>query len=93
MIACFMNFHEKENAKDLVKQLDNEIEKAIIFGCKTFISGKNHTEDKVFEERVKEAAKEYAAGEIQYVGITASDEELKNLFINIADWEVYSYEE
>jgi len=93
MIACFMNFHEKENAKDLVKHLDKEIENAINFGCKTFVSGKNHPEDKVFEERVKETAKQYAAGEVEYVGISAPDEELKNLFINIADWEVYSYEE
>ena len=59
MICCFMNFHEKENAKDLEKHLDKEIQDAINFGCTVFISGKNYPEDKVFEERVKEAAKKY----------------------------------
>ncbi len=93
MICCFMNFHEKENAKDLEKHLDKEIQDAINFGCTVFISGKDHPEDKIFEERVKEAAKKYDTGEIQYVGISASDEDLKNLFIHIADWESYSYEE
>ena len=93
MIGCFMNFHERENAKDLIKHFDKEIEKAISFGCTTFISGKNYPEDKLFEERVKEWAKKYATDEIQYVGITAPDDELKNLFRHIADWEIYSFEE
>ena len=93
MICCFMNFHEKENAKDLEKHLDKEIQDAINFGCTVFISGKNHPEDKVFEERVKMAASQYAPGEIRHVGISAPDEELNNHFIHIADWESYAYEE
>ena len=93
MICCFMKFHEKEKAKDLEKQLDKEIQDAINFGCTVFVSGKNHPEDKVFEERVKEAAKRYGIGEVQYVGITAPEDELKDLFIHIADWESYAYEE
>ena len=94
MIACFMNFHEKENAKDLKEHLDKEIERAVEFGCTTFIFGKKYPEDKIFEERIKERAKKYAENEITYAGITVEDdEELKNLFIQIADWECYSYEE
>lgn len=94
MICCFMNFHEKENAQDLKRHLDKEIERAIEFGCSVFVSGKKHPEDKIFEERVKEAATHYQPGEVCYVGITVEDDkELKNLFIHIADWEVYSYEE
>ena len=94
MIACFMNFHEKENAQDLKKHLDRVIERAIEFGCSVFVSGKKYPEDKIFEERVKEIKKHYEPGEVNYVGITVEDdEELKNLFIHIADWEMYSYEE
>ena len=93
MICCFMNFHEKENAKDLEKHLDKEIQDAINFGCTVFISGKNHPEDKVFEERVKLASERYGMGEVQYVGISAPDAELLDLFIHIADWESYAYEE
>ena len=92
MICCFMNLHEQESSRDLVKHFDTEIEKAILFGCKKFLSGTNHPEDVIFKERVKKASEFYANSEVEFVGISASDKELKELFIAVADWEIYAYE-
>ena len=92
MIACFMNFHEQKNAEDLAKHFDKEIENAINMGCTVFVSGTKYPEDEIFKQRVEIAAKAYADGEVNYAGITVLDDnELKNLFILIADWEIYSY--
>lgn len=92
MICCFMNLHEKENARDLVKHFDTEIEKAILFGCTKFLSGKKYAEDKIFKERVENAAKGYDDSEINHIEINAKgNEELQNFLLEIADWEIYSY--
>ncbi len=91
MICCFMNLHEQENSRDLAKHFDTEIEKAILFGCTKFLSGTNHPEDVIFKERVKKASEFYAKGEVDFVGISAPDDELKKLFLTVADWEIYSY--
>jgi len=90
-----MNLHEKENAKDLVKHFDREIEKAIDFGCIYFVAGTNDEAEKLFAERVEKAASFYADGEIQMIGIEdfKSVDEMKKFFIEIADYEIYSYEE
>lgn len=41
MICCFYNLHEQENAKDLEKHFDKEIENAVSRGCTVFFVGKN----------------------------------------------------
>ncbi len=93
MICCFMNFHKQENAQNLMKHFDDEIEKAIIFGCNLFVSGNRHSEDKIFKDRVLRASKFYAKGQIEYLEVDTDNEDiLKKFFIDIADWEVYSYE-
>ncbi len=93
MTCCFFNLHEKENAKDLVKHFDKEIEHAIDWGCSVFLAGTNYPEDDIFAERVMEAAKHYAEGVIKVVRVKEkSDEKLKSHFIDVADWEIYSYE-
>ena len=92
VICCFINLREKENVKDLKAHFDKEIEHAIDFGCSTFVSGINAFEDKLFCERVMEIAKYYQESEICHIGIDKSDDELKELFIAISDWEIYSYE-
>lgn len=94
MVCCFMNFHEQENAKDLKKHLDGEIDNAISRGCTTFVTGNRYPEDKLFTERIVEAAKEYPDKNISLFFANPefeSDEDLKKYFINIADWEIYSY--
>ncbi len=92
MICCFMNLHEKENVRDLVKHFDTEIEKAILFGCTKFLSGEKYAEEKIFKERVENAAKFYDEGEIDFIGINAKgNKELKRFLMEIADWEIYSY--
>ena len=89
-----MNFHEKENAKDLVKHLDWEIESAIGRGCSVFFAGTRYPEDDIFAERVIEAAKPYAEGEVVLKRMESeSNEALKKCFLNIADWEIYPFEE
>lgn len=92
MICCFTNFHERESFNDLAHHFDNEINYAIYRGCTLFISGKKYPEDKIFEERVNAAARKFKPGFIRFIGLSASDDELKNLFINIAEWEIHSYE-
>ena len=94
MVCCFMNIHEKENAKDLKKHFDGEIDNAISRGCTTFVTGKRYPEDELFAERVLVAAKEYHNENISLVFADPklkSDEDLKKYFISIADWEIYSY--
>lgn len=94
MVCCFMNFHEKENAKDLKKHFDGEIDNAISRGCTTFVTGKRYPEDELFAERVLVAAKEYPNENISLIFANPelkSDEDLKKYFIDIADWEIYSY--
>lgn len=95
MVCCFMNLHEKENAKDLAKHFDREIERAIEFGCNYFVAGINDEEEKLFAKRVEKAASYYADGEIHMIGIEdfKSVDEMKKFFIEIADYEIYSYEE
>ncbi len=91
MICCFMSFNSSENLHDLVKHFDTEIEKAILFGCTCFLSGINCSKEKLFKERVLKASKEYAQGEVVFFGVdTQNHEFLKNLFIDIADFEIYS---
>ena len=93
MICCFYNLHAQENAKDLQKHFDKEIENAIGRGCDMFLCGKKYPEDKIFAQRVKENAKHYAPGEIKLAQIDEeNDEALKALFIELAHWEIYSYE-
>ena len=93
MICCFMNFHENENAEDLIKHFDREIEHAIDWGCTVFVTGTQHSEDKIFAQRVTNMSKYYADGEIKLVQLEEKSEKiLRSLFINIADWEIYSYE-
>lgn len=93
MICCFMNLHEKENAKDLSKHFDKEIEIAIGRDCSVFVAGTNYPEDILFEERVREASKFYEDGDIRFLAVeNASEDELASFFIQIADWEIYSYE-
>ena len=94
MVCCFMNFHEQENAKDLKKHFDGEIDNAISRGCTTFVTGRRYPEDELFAERVFAASREYPDIDIKLVFANpelASDEELKGYFISIADWEIYSY--
>ena len=92
MNCCFFNLHEQENAKDLVKHFDKEIEHAIDWGCSTFIAGTKHPEDHIFAQRVMEAAKYYTKGEISLLRLEEeNDEKLKQRFIELADWEIYSY--
>ena len=92
MICCFMNLHEKENAKDLKKHFDKEIEHAISFGCSVFMAGKSGIENEIFKERVMIASRHYKDGEITFLAVDKSNEELKDFFIQLADWEIYSYE-
>lgn len=92
MICCFMNLHEKENAHDLPKHFDKEIEHAINFGCSVFMAGLCGIENEIFKERVLNASKYYKDGEIKFLAIDKTEEELKDLFIQLADWEIYSYE-
>ena len=92
MICCFMNLHEKENACDLEKHFDKEIEQAIDFGCSTFVAGTKYPEDKIFRERVNKIAKYYKEGQIKFVAIeNAADAELTDILIKSASWEIYSY--
>ncbi len=92
MTCCFMNFHEQESEKDLIKHFDREIEHAIDWGCSFFMTGTKYPEDKLFAERVTNMAKYYNHGEIKLVCLNDDDETLKKLFIQIADWEIYSYD-
>ncbi len=93
MTCCFMNFHECESDKDLIKHLDREIDYAIGRGCTVFVTGTQHPEDKIFAERVINISKYYADGEIKLVCIDEDDDEiLKMRFIDSADWEIYAYE-
>ena len=93
MICTFMNFHEKENEKNLEKHLTREIEIAIGRGCSVFLTGMRYPEDEIFAEKVKEAAKFYAEGEVVLKTIEkGSEEELKNFFMSVADYELYPYE-
>ena len=92
MICCFMNTHEEENARDLVKHFDTEIEKAILFGCKFFMVGMKYPEDRIFKERLSAMTKNYADSEVKLVELDLSDDELKKHFIQKADWEIYAYE-
>ena len=93
MTCCFMNLHEQKNADNLSKHFDKEIEHAIDWGCSIFISGKKYPEDALFAERVEKIAKFYQEGEIKLIQIDEpDDEQLKNIFMRIADWEIYSYE-
>jgi len=91
MLCCFMNLHEKENEKDLIKHFDKEIDNAIARGCTSFLTGTKYPEDEIFAERVKNAAKYYKDGEIKLILMEESDEKLKKRFIEIADWEIYSF--
>lgn len=94
MVCCFMNFHEKGNAKDLKMHFDREIDNAISRGCTTFVTGRRYPEDKLFAERVLATAKEYPNKDIRLSFADQeykSDQDLKNYFIGIADWEIYSY--
>lgn len=92
MICCFMNLHEQKNAKGLKKHFDEEIERAIDWGCSTFVAGMKYPEDKLFSEMVLKASKRYKQGEINLVQFEEPDDEkLKHIFIRIADWEIYSY--
>ena len=93
MICTFMNFHENENDKNLEKHLTKEIEIAIGRGCSVFLTGMRYHEDEIFAEKVKEAAKFYAEGEVVLKTIEkSSDEELKHFLMSVADYEVYPYE-
>lgn len=92
MICCFMNFHECETEEDLIRHLDREIDYAIGRGCTVFMTGTKYPEDKIFIERVKNISKFYADGEITLVCLDKSDEELKDYFIDVADWEIYAYD-
>ena len=93
MVCCFYNLHEQASAKDLKKHFDKEIEIAIGRGCTVFLCGKKYPEDEIFALRVTENAKHYASGEIILGKIDEeNDERLKSLFINLADWEIYSYD-
>ena len=92
MTCCFMNFHEEESVQDLAKHFDREIDTAIGRGCSVFMTGTKYPEDKIFAERVKNTAKYYADGEIKLICINENDETLKELFIRIADWEIYAYD-
>ena len=80
--------------RDMMAQ-GREIEKAIEFGCSYFVAGINDEEEKLFAERVEKAASYYADGEITMIGIEdfKSVDEMKKFFIEIADYEIYSYEE
>ncbi len=92
MICCFMNFHEEESVKDLVKHFDREIDYAIGRGCSVFMTGTKYPEDKIFAERVMNISKYYADGEIKLVCVDEADEALENHFIDVAEWEIYAYE-
>ena len=91
MICCFMNFHERENFNDLAHHFDNEILYAIFMGCTTFYSGKKYPEDKLFAERVRVVSECYPNAKIELITIDKADDELKEYFIEKADWEIYSY--
>ncbi len=93
MTCCFMNFHEEESVKDLVKHFDREIDYAIGRGCSVFMTGTKYPEDKIFTERVMNISKYYADGEIKLLKIEEEcDEVLKRRFIQIADWEIYAFD-
>ena len=93
MTCCFFNLHKQENSPNLEKHFDKEIEIAIGRGCSIFVCGKKYPEDEIFAERVMEAAKHYADDEISLVRMAEEDDDkLKKMFIDIADWEIYSYE-
>ena len=93
MTCCFMNFHERENAEDIIKHFDREIEHAIDWGCTSFVTGTKYPEDEIFAQRVINMSKYYAKGEIKLVQLNEkNDEILKSRFIKMADWEIYSYE-
>ena len=95
MICCFMNFHEQETEKDLIKHFDREIDMAIARGCSTFWAGTKYPEDKIFADRVTNMAKFYDKDEIElkfFKDCKNYDEEIKNLFLKIADWEIYAYD-
>ena len=93
MICCFMNFHERESEKDLIKHFDREIDYTIGRGCSVFMTGIKYPEDKIFAERVKNIAKYYADGEIKLIQIHEDDDKiLENRFIDLAEWEIYAYE-
>ena len=94
MICTFMNFHQEENAKDLEKHLDREIDIAIGRGCSVFLTGMRYPEDEIFAERVINISKFYAEGEVVLKPIDkGSEEELKRFFTAVADWEIYPYED
>ena len=94
MICTFMNFHEKENENNLEKHLTKEIEIAIGRGCSVFLTGMRYPEDEIFAEKVKQAAKFYADGEVVLKTIEkGTDEELKHFFVSVADYEIYPFSE
>ena len=95
MICCFMNFHEKQTEKDLIKHFDREIDMAIARGCTTFWAGTKYPEDEIFVSRVKNMAKFYQKDEIEVMLFTDRenyDEEIRKFFIGIADCEIYAYD-
>lgn len=93
MTCCFMNLHQQKNAEDLKKHFDKEIHHAVDWGCSIFVTGTKYPEDAVFSERVKEISKFYAEDEIRLVQLQEPDDaKLKDMFLQIADWEIYSYE-
>ena len=93
MKCCFMNFHEKENEKNLIAHLDREIDIAIARGCSVFFAGTRYPEDDIFVKRVLNIAKMYAEGEIAIERVEAESEEaLKKRLLAVADYEVYPYE-
>ncbi len=94
MVCCFMNFHEKENAKNLLRHFDGEIDNAISRGCDTFIAGNKYPEDILFAESVATVAKEYPNKDIKVILVEPRgdyEKNLKDFFICIADWEIYSH--
>ena len=93
MICCFANFHEKRSFNDLAHHLDNEIEYAITKGCTVFVSGNKYEEDKIFEQRVRNFAEKLEPSAIRYVGLSATDCELRELFSSIANWTINPYKE
>jgi len=84
----------KRKCKRFKKHFDGEIDNAISRGCTTFVTGKHYPEDELFAERVLVAAKEYTNKNISLIFADPelkSDEDLKKYFVDIADWEIYSY--
>ena len=93
MTCCFMNFHERENAEDLIEHFDREIDIAIGRGCSVFMTGTKYPEDEIFSQRVINMSKYYAKEEIKLIQVEEEcDETLRRHFIEVADWEIYAYD-